>query len=324
MRMAFFSTQKFETPFFDAKKPCHIDYFNFSLNFKTAQVLDGQSVVCVFVNDKIDKACVKVLEKKRVQLIALRCSGFNNVDLEACRQAKIQVIHVPQYSPHAVAEHALALLLCLNRKIHKAYTRIKEGNFELNGLQGYDLYHKTVGIIGMGAIGQVFAKICRGLGCKILAYDPKQFDMPDVTWTDLKTIFKKSDVISLHCPLNTSTKHIINIESLKLMKKNLLLINTGRGALIDSKALTHALKKQWIAGVALDAYELESEIFYYDHSLDIIQDDILMRLTTFPNVIITSHQGFLTHEALEHIAHITIENIKLFEQGKKCRHRIDE
>jgi D-lactate dehydrogenase len=319
MKIAFFSTQKFEKIYFEqASKDHDIEYFYIPLNANTASLIDGHEAVCVFVNDMIDLACVQILQQKKIKFIALRCAGYNNIDLDACHQAHIKVVNVPQYSPHAVAEHALALLLCLNRKIHKAYARIKEGNFDLNGLQGFDLCHKTVGIIGLGAIGQVFAKICHGLDCHIMGYDPIKKDIPYIHWTDLNTLFKTADIISLHCPLNEKTHHIINHQSIQNMKKNVVIINTGRGALIDSKALIHALKKQKISGVALDVYELESGIFFYDHSMDIIQDDNLMRLTTFPNVLITSHQGFLTHEALEHIAQTTMQNIHQLHSGKNC------
>lgn len=310
MKIAFFSTNKFEPSYFDALKHEHqIDYFDIPLNHQSAHLINQHDAVCVFVNDEIDEACIKILKQKNIKIILLRCAGYNNVDLNVCQHLGILIANVPQYSPHAVAEHALALLLCLNRKLHKAYARIKEGNFDLTGLEGFDLYQKTVGIIGVGAIGQVFAKICHGLGCKVMAYDPIQNNLPHVKWTNLDTLFQQSDIISLHCPLNSKTYHIINEHTLKLMKKNVILINTGRGALIDSKALIYALKKQTIAGVGLDVYELESGVFFKDHSMDIIQDDQLMRLTTFPNVLITSHQGFLTHEALHHIAQTTMNNL---------------
>ncbi len=323
MKIAFFSTNKFEKPYFDAMKEKHrIDYFDIPLNQQSAQLLDNHEAVCVFVNDEINQACVNILKQKHIKMILLRCTGYNNVDIKACHAAHIAVANVPQYSPHAVAEHALALLLCLNRKIHKAYTRIKEGNFDLNGLQGFDLYQKTIGIIGVGAIGQVFAQICHGLGCQILAYDPVKTDLPYIQWTDLNTLCQQSDIISLHCPLNDHTYHIINQQTLNLMKKNVILINTGRGALIDSQALIKSLKQQNIAGVALDVYELENNIFFQDHSLDIIQDDLLMRLTTFPNVLITSHQGFLTDEALHHIAQTTLNNLNQFVKNQYCQNLI--
>ena len=319
MNIAFFSSKKFEKSYFDGiASSHHIEFFDFLLTAKTASVIDNHDAVCIFVNDIIDKACVKVLKQKKVKIIALRCSGYNNIDLEACRKANITVVNVPQYSPHAVAEHALTLLLCLNRKIHKAYARIKEGNFDLNGLEGFDLYQKTVGIIGVGAIGQVFAQICHGLGCKVLAHDPIPKNLNFIDWVDLPTLFKASDVISLHCPLTPTTQHIINPQSIRLMKNNVLLINTGRGALIDSYAIIQALKKKNIAGVALDVYEMESGVFFADHSMDIIQDDTLMRLITFPNVLITSHQGFLTHEALQHIAQTTMLNLNQVNDGQFC------
>lgn len=318
VKIAFFSTQKFEPAYYNSV-PHDIEFFDMPLNADTAWLINKHEVVCAFVNDNLDEACINVLQKKAVKLIALRCSAYNQVNLAACQQAQIKVVNVPQYSPHAVAEHALALLLCLNRKIHKAYTRIKEGNFELNGLQGINLYRKTIGIIGVGAIGKVFARIGHGLGCKILAYDPIKTKISYIEWTSLDTLISSADIISLHCPLNSETQHIINAQSFKLMKKNVLLINTGRGALIDSEALIDALKKQNIAGAAIDVYEWEGGIFYFDHSMDIIQDDALMRLTTFPNVLITSHQGFLTHEALSQIAKITLDNIQKIEKKLSCK-----
>lgn len=320
MKIAFFSAKKFELPYFDEIKGKHqIDYFDIPLNQQSAYLINDHEAVCVFVNDDLSEACVNILKQKNIKIILLRCSGSNNVDIKACQQTGILVANVPQYSPHAVAEYTLALLLCLNRKIHKAYARIKEGNFDLSGLQGFDLYQKKVGIIGVGAIGWVFAEICHGLGCQILAYDPIKTNSPYIQWSDLKTLCQESDIISLHCPLNKETYHIIDEKTLGLMKKNVLLINTGRGALIDTQALIKALKQQQIAGVALDVYELESNIFFKDHSMDIIQDDILMRLTTFPNVLITSHQGFLTHEALQHIAQTTISNLNAIEKNKPCQ-----
>jgi D-lactate dehydrogenase len=322
MNIAFFSSQVFEVDYFQKYKQHNWTFFTESLNANRIDMIQGQEVVCVFVNDLLDAMCIEKLAQKKIKLIALRCTGFNNVDLKACQKYHIPVANVPHYSPHAVAEHAMALILTLNRKIHKAYNRIKEGNFNLNGLQGFDLYKKTVGIIGLGAIGQVFTKICHGFGSRIIGYDPYINALPHVEMVSLNDLCHQSDIISLHCPLNDKTRHIIDDARIGLMKPHVMLINTGRGALIDSKALIKALKQKKIGALGLDVYEQETGLFFQDHSLDIIQDDILMRLTTFPNVVITSHQGFLTHEALDVIAKVTVENINCIEQLKHCKNLI--
>lgn len=322
MKIAFFSTQAFEVDYFKRATMHQWTFFAESLNVQTAQMIQDQEVVCVFVNDRLDAKCVEKLAEKRIRLIALRCTGFNNVDLDACRHHDIAVVNVPHYSPYAVAEHAMALILTLNRKIHKAYNRVKEGNFNLNGLQGFDLHGKTVGIIGLGAIGQIFARITHGFGCRVLGFDPHVHHIPYVEKLDLKILFQQSDIISLHCPLTHETRHMINAKSISQMKPHVMLINTGRGALMDTKALITALKQKKIGALGMDVYEQESGLFFKDHSLDIIQDDVIMRLTTFPNVLITSHQGFLTHEALEMISKVTLENIDSIELGKTCSNLI--
>lgn len=318
MKIAFFSTQPFEVGYFKNDVQHEWTFYVESLNANTVDMIQDAEAVCVFVNDQLDAKCIEKLAVKKIKCIALRCTGFNNVDLQACKQHQISVVNVPHYSPYAVAEHAMALILSLNRKIHKAYSRIKEGNFNLNGLQGFDLHGKTVGIIGLGAIGRVFAKICHGFGCRVLGYDPFVEIIPHVQMVNLTELCQQSDIISLHCPLNTETTHLINQSRIDLMKPHVMLINTGRGALIDSKALIQALKQKKIGALGMDVYEQESGLFFKDHSLDIIQDDILMRLTTFPNVIITSHQAFLTHEALEVIAKVTVENLNSLQDGHKC------
>ena len=322
MNIAFFSTQAFEVDYFKQYPQHTWTFFNESLNTNTVDIIEGQEIVCVFVNDRLDAKCVEKLAQKKIKLIALRCTGFNNVDLEACQKYQIPVANVPHYSPYAVAEHAMALILTLNRKIHKAYSRIKEGNFDLNSLKGFDLHGKTVGIIGLGAIGQVFAKICHGFGCRILGYDPYIDSIAHVKMVSLNKLFQQSNIISLHCPLNDETRHLIDESRIQLMQPHVMIINTGRGGLIDSKALIKALKQKKIGALGLDVYEQETGLFFKDHSFDIIQDDILMRLTTFPNVLITSHQGFLTHEALDVIAKETVENINCIEKGEHCQHLI--
>jgi D-lactate dehydrogenase len=319
LKIAFFSTQVFEPDYFKSISHHHIiHYFAESLNVDNTALTKGFDAVCVFVNDKLDKKCLKKLHDNQIRYVALRCAGFNNVDVEACHEYKMRLVHVPQYSPHAVAEYAMALLLCLNRKIHKAYNRVREGNFNLNGLQGFDLYKKTVGIIGVGAIGSIFANICLGFGCRVIAYDPFVAAYPHVEMIKLQDLLRQSDIISLHCPLNKDSYHIINEKNIGMMKPKVILINTGRGALIDTKALIKALKKGKVAGVGLDVYEQESGLFFADHSLEIIQDDMLIRLVGFPNVIVSSHQGFLTHDALHEIAKVTLENLDKLEKNLPC------
>ncbi len=321
MKVVFFSAQQFEIASFNGVAHEHlISYYSEKLTADSvAMIPDGTQAVCVFVNDKLDKRCIAQLHKKKVKIIALRCAGFNHVDLFACQKYQIRVVNVPHYSPYAVAEHAMALILALNRKIHRAYHRVRDGNFDLNGLQGFDMHGKTVGIIGLGRIGQVFSGICHGFGCHVIAFDPYVEHCPNVHMLPLNELFTKADIISLHCPLNENTRHMINDETIGLMKDKAMLINTGRGALIESKALIKGLKSGKLLAVGLDVYEQESNLFFMDHSMEVICDDILMRLVTFPNVIITSHQGFLTHEALHEIALTTLNNLTLLEKGQNCR-----
>ncbi|HTF81536.1 MAG TPA: 2-hydroxyacid dehydrogenase, partial [Cytophagales bacterium] len=281
--------------------------------------------VCVFVNDVLNASVIEDLAHNQVKTIALRCAGFNNVDLAAAKAHGLRVVRVPSYSPHAVAEHALALLLTLNRKTHKAYNRVREGNFSLQGLEGFDLFGKTIGVIGVGNIGRIFINIMKGFGCKILVYDIVQDPellQQNVTYVPLERLFHESDVISLHCPLNAQTKYLINKDSLSLMKEHVYIVNTGRGGLIHTKDVIEYLKNGKIGGLALDVYEQESALFFSDHSADIIQDDQLLRLTTFPNVIITSHQGFFTQEALTQIAQITLNNINDIAAGRPCANEV--
>lgn len=317
-RIAFYDSHSYERKIFDrinSRYGFKIDYFDFKLNSKTAPTSRGYDAVCIFVNDLADEDVVAILSQNQVKTIALRCAGFNNVALNACKAKGISVVRVPAYSPHAIAEHAVALLLSLTRHLPQAYIRTKTGNFTLEGLVGRDLNGLTAGILGTGKIGKVMAELLRGFGMQVLLFDP----MPDKTWAkekgfeyvEFRNLLEKSDVISLHCPLNDETFHIINDSSIALMKKDVVLINTGRGALIDTEALVNALKKKRIGGAALDVYEEESKYFFSDWSDQIITDDILARLLTFPNVLITSHQGFLTENALEAIAEVTLENVKL-------------
>jgi len=276
--------------------------------------------VCVFVNDRTDRDCLKTRAAIGVKLIALRCAGFNNVDLEAARSLGLSVVRVPTCSPHAVAEHAVGLLLTLNRKIHRAYNRVRELNFSLSGLVGFDIHGKTVGIIGTGKIGQFFAQIFRGFGANVIAYDPfPALDWADankVRYVDMDTLFSTGDIISLHLPLAPETLHMLNAKSMVRMKPGVFIINTSRRKLIDSTALIAALKSGHIGGVALDVYEEEEGIFFQDLSGQVLLDDDLSHLLIFPNVLITSHQAFLTHEALFEIARVTTENIVKLETGE--------
>lgn len=296
-------------------------HFNdFRLDVKTSGTARGCTAVCVFVNDRVDAECIAKLKEHGVRLIALRCAGFNNVDLAAAKEAGIPVVRVPAYSPYAVAEHTVGLLLTLNRKIHRAYNRVREHNFSLTGLVGFDLHGKTVGIVGTGKIGRIVAEIFQGFGTRVLGYDP----FPSVEWAKQRGIeyvpfadlLVRSDVVSLHLPLTTETMHLLNEERLAQMKKGAFLINTSRGKLVDTAALLHALKQGLLGGVALDVYEEEEGVFFEDLSGQVLLDDELSRLLTFPNVLVTSHQAFLTHEALSEIARVTVENILRFERGE--------
>ena len=319
MKIAFFDTHAYDKKSFTQANESfnyEIDFKDYKLNENTALTAKGYDAVCVFVNDTLNEAVIKTLKECGVKLIALRCAGFNNVDLNAAKDAGIKVVRVPAYSPYAVAEHGAALLMSLTRHIPQAYLRTKTANFNIEGLTGRDLYGLTAGILGTGKIGQIMADILKGFGMKIIAYDP----YPNEQWASktgaryvtLKEIFTESDVLSLHCPLNEQTKHIVNHDSMKMMKHDAVIINTGRGALIDSKALVHALKHGQIGGIGMDVYEEESKYFFSDWSTDIMTDDVLARLLTFPNVIITAHQAFLTTNALKNLADTTLKNISDF------------
>lgn len=317
IRVAFYDTHSYDrNAFLEMNKwfQFDIEYFDFKLNEKTAAAAKGFDAVCIFVNDIADKKVISILKDSSVKLIALRCAGFNNVDMKACTESGIKVVRVPSYSPHAVAEHAVAMLLSLTRHLPQAYLRTKTGNFTLEGLTGRDLNGLTAGIIGTGKIGKTMAELLSAFGMKIVLYDPyrdqKWASEKNFQYTDLETLFKESDVISLHCLLSDDTFHVINEKAISLMKDNVVLINTGRGALIDTKALVNALKKEKIGGAALDVYEEESRYFFNDWSAQTITDDVLARLLTFPNVLVTSHQAFLTENALNAIARTTLENIR--------------
>ena len=311
--ISFYDTKPYDKKYFNIINEQYgftINYFETKLSARTAKLAEGSDAVCAFVNDDVSAPTIDALHKLGIKIIAMRCAGYNNVDIRYA-QDKIPVVRVPAYSPHAVAEHAMALLLTLNRRIHKAFLRTRDFNFSLNGLTGFDLYGKTVGVVGTGKIGSAFIDICRGFGMKVLAYDVFP-NVENVEYTDMDTLLKSSDLISLHCPLTPSTRHIINAKSIDKMKKGVFIVNTSRGALIDSEALLYGLLNEKLGGACLDVYEEESDLFYEDNSATIVKDDILSRLICLPNVIVTSHQGFLTGEALTNIASTTLENISEF------------
>ena len=329
MKIAFFDAHAFEKSNFEKlsrELGCEITFLEARLTSKTASLAQGHPVVCVFVNDDLSPEVLEKLGHSGVKLIALRSAGFNNVNLDAAEKWGIKVVRVPEYSPYAVAEHAVALILTLNRKIHRASNRVHEGNFSLNGLVGFDLHGKTVGVIGTGRIGSIFAKIMQGFGCKVLAFDVNPMESlkqeHSINYVSFEELLNNSDIISLHVPLNPSTHHLINENAFCRMKKGVMLVNTGRGALIDTRALIKGLKGGHIGYAALDVYEEEEGIFFKDLSDKVLQDDILARLMTFPNVLLTSHQAFLTNEALENIASTTMENIIAFKQGEKLQNEV--
>lgn len=321
-KIAFFDTKPYDREYFDKfNKGYKIKYLESKLGPDTAGLAHGCSAVCAFVNDNIDAETIDALSNIGVKAVAMRCAGYNNVDMKYAYK-KLNIMRVPAYSPYAVAEHAMALLLTLNRKTHKAYNRTRDFNFSINGLTGFDLNGKTIGIIGTGKIGQVFIDICKGFGMNVIAYDPFPLKDSDINYTDLDTLFSKSDIISFHCPLTEQTKYIINKESLDKMKTGSVIINTSRGQLIESEALLEALKSKKIRGAGLDVYEEESDLFFEDRSDSIINDDVLSILVTLPNVIITSHQAFLTEEALSAIAEVTLKNLDQFFAGEPLDNEI--
>jgi D-lactate dehydrogenase len=286
----------------------------------------GFPAVCSFVNDRIDAGTLATLQAGGTRLIALRSAGYNHVDLEEAGRRGVVIVRVPEYSPHAVAEHTVGLILALNRKIHRAYNRVREANFSLEGLVGFDLFGKTCGIVGTGRIGAVVARILRGFGCRLLAFDVMPDETlsnhHDVQYAELPALYRDSDIISLHVPLSPATHHLINADALGAMKPGVMLINTGRGALVDSRALIDALKRGQVGAAGLDVYEEEEGIFFRNLSEQVLQDDVLARLLTFPNVLITSHQAFLTREALANIAVTTLANVSAFERGERLLNEV--
>lgn len=320
MKFAFFDTKPYDKTSFEKyalEGNIIFKYYETKLNIDTVSLASGCDGVCVFVNDSVDEGVIDRLCKMGVKMVALRCAGYNNVDVKYA-EGKIAVFNVPAYSPYAVAEHAMALLLASVRKIPKAYIRTRDHNFSLNGLTGFDLNGKTVGVIGTGRIGRVFIDICKGFGMNIIAYDKYPDKKSGINYVPLYKLFAESDIISLHCPLTHETRHIIDSDAIDSMKKGVVIINTSRGALIDADALLSGIKKRQIGAACLDVYEEESEVFFEDKSDEIIDDDILARLISMPNVIVTSHQAFLTEEALNNIAETTVKNITGYVKNGSC------
>ena len=331
MQICFYSAQPYDRQFFDetiadnavfaALRPV---YQEASLNAHSVALAEGAAAVCVFVNDTLDAEVIAALSELGVKAILLRCAGFNNVDLQAAKEHGLFVARVPAYSPEAVAEHALAMIMTLNRKTHRAFNRVREGNFALNGLLGFTLHGKTAGVVGTGRIGLCMAKILQGMGCRVLGHDP----FPNEAFKGLGEIvpldqlLAESDLVSLHCPLTEDTHHLINEQTLTAMKPGAMLVNTSRGALIDTRAVINSLKSRHVGALAIDVYEQESELFFHDHSADIIDDDVFARLASFPNVLITGHQGFFTEEALHEIATVTLGNLVDFEQARSCPNQL--
>lgn len=321
MRIAVFSTKPYDKQYLDHFNQSYnhdIMFYEASLKKRTSDLTKGYDAVCVFVNDTLDEETIGKIAENGVKLIALRCAGYNNVDLKAAKKNNIKVVRVPAYSPEAVAEHALALIMTLNRKTHKAYNRVRECNFSLVNLTGFNIYNKTVGVIGTGKIGAAFCRIMLGLRCKVVAYDlypSEELKALGVIYKPLEELYAMTDVISLHCPLTRETKHLINKEALDLMKKGVMIINTSRGALINTPDIIDALKHKTIGYLGIDVYEQEEKLFFEDLSERIVEDELILRLISFPNVLITSHQAFLTNEALLEISKTVMENIRDFEQG---------
>lgn len=318
MKIAFFDAKPYDKPGFDAYSAgtgLEIKYFETKLNADTVSLASGFDGVCVFVNDTLNETVVDALYALGVRAVALRCAGFNNVDIRACF-GKLRVFRVPAYSPYAVAEHAMALLLTVNRHTNKAYIRTRDFNFSLAGLTGFDLHGKTAGVVGTGKIGRTFAGICAGFGMRVLAYDKFPSPNSGLSYVTLPELLAQSDVVSLHCPLTSETRHMIGAAAIAGMKTGVVIVNTSRGALIDTEALIDGLKRRKIGAACLDVYEEESELFYEDRSDSIIEDDVLVRLISMPNVIVTSHQAFLTKEALNNIAATTVDNLLKFQRGE--------
>ena len=320
MKVAFFDTKQYDMPSFEKfgkENNIRFKFYETKLNEDTAELAKGCEAACVFVNDTVNAAVIDKLCALGVKVLALRCAGYNNVDIMYAKD-KIKVVSVPAYSPYAVAEHAMALLLTSIRRVHKAFIRTRDHNFSLNGLTGFDLHGKTVGVVGTGKIGRIFINICRGFGMNVIAYDKFPAKDSDIEYVELDELFSRSDIISFHCPLTDETYHMIDSKSVEKLKKGVVIINTSRGALIDAEALLEGIKARKIGAACLDVYEEEADIFFQDFSGHIIADDTLARLISMPNVIVTSHQAFLTEEALSNIAETTVNNLIACHNGDEC------
>jgi D-lactate dehydrogenase len=329
MRTAFFSTKPYDRAFFEtanARNEHELVYFEPRLTPQTAPLASGFAAVCAFVNDQLDAEVLQTLAEGGTRMVALRSAGFNHVDLAAAERLGITVARVPAYSPYAVAEHAVALILALNRRTHRAFNRVREGNFALDGLLGFDLRGRTVGIVGTGKIGTVFARIMHGFGCRLLAADPypnAECERLGVRYADFDELYAESDIVALHCPLTPETHHLIDADAFRRMKQGAMLINTSRGALVDTLAAIDALKSGKLGYLGLDVYEEEADLFFEDLSDQVLHDDVFARLLTFPNVLITGHQGFFTEEALRRIAETTLGNLSAFESGAGELHVVE-
>jgi D-lactate dehydrogenase len=324
MRVTFFSARRHDRESFDRAnhRGAHsLDYLDVALSPRTAALASGADAACIFVNDEADAAVLDALSSLRVGALALRCAGFNNVDVEHARHLGLPVVRVPAYSPHAVAEHTLALILCLDRKIHRAYQRVRDANFSLDGLLGFDVNGRTAGVVGTGQIGSLVARLLLAFGCRVLAHDPlPQAELADVgvSYVKLAELLEQSDIVTLNCPLTASTHHLIDAEAVRRMRPGTMLVNTGRGALIDTPAVIDGLKSERIGALALDVYEEEGPLFFEDRSTQVITDDVFSRLLTFPNVLITAHQAFFTVEAIDAIARTTLANLDDLAAGRPC------
>lgn len=327
MKLAFFSTKKYDQLSFEAANQGRhtFEFFEEQLNSRNAILAEGFDAVCVFVNDKVNSTAIAALNKLGIKAIAFRCAGYNNLNLQAVQQTAIKVVRVPAYSPEAVAEHAVALILTLNRKIHKAYNRVRENNFSIENLTGFNVFGKTVGVVGTGLIGKAFCRIMLGFGCKVIAYDV--VEQPDlkalgVSYHPIEEVLKQSDIVSLHCPLLPETQYLINKNTLAMMKENSMLINTSRGGLLNTQDVIDSLKARHLGYLGIDVYEQEAGIFFRDLSESFIEDDTISRLLTFPNVIVTGHQGFFTKEALAQIAETTLSSLSDIESGRPLPERV--
>ena len=328
MKVAVCSAQSYDREFLtaaNANSAHELLFYDARLSEETTQLYAGFPAICAFVNDILNESVLRTLADHGLRLIALRCAGFNNVDVQAAQKYGICVVRVPAYSPHSVAEHTLALMLTLDRKTYRAYNRVRDGNFSLEGLLGFELHTRTVGIIGTGRIGQAVAQILHGFGCRLLAHDVVQSELCKslgVRYVELAELYRESDIITLHCPLDQRTRHLIDDNALRQMKRGVMLINSSRGAVVDTLAVIEGLKNGKIGYLGLDVYEQEGDLFFHDLSNQVIQDDMFERLLTFPNVLITGHQGFFTREALSSIAQTTLQNISLFEKTGQCQNEV--